>query len=401
MRTATQRLGIGLFGLAGLLACRPDAGKIVPPDPEPPIEAKPRAEVEAPPACGAGLVDHARALALVACLDGEAALAEFDRLLEVDQRDALAGLGLARVGVEFGLEAEARGLLAERVDDNRKTALGGRLGLALLAMREYEETPSDDAFHQAQSQLRNVLAVEGQNPHARALAVVLYLERADIEGGTGAGHSPLAQAICEGQLLDSAALLASCAEEAARRGEPDLARTLFAEAWASEGEHHAAALRHGVFELRVDNLRRARTLLEQALASPWPSIRIAAQTGLGATLERLGDSPSAIEAYRAALELSRMLERPDPPALAYDLGLALVRAGQTKADFDEAERLLEYYARTGEPDSTQRLRVRQAERALASIRAEAEGAEGGRLEQGVDEVVDAGQAADAELAGPE
>jgi tetratricopeptide (TPR) repeat protein len=306
----------------------------------------------------------------VRCLEGETALAEYARLLNADHRDPLAGLGLAQTGLEFGLEDAAQRVLRQVIDGDKTHALGARLGTALLAFARYEQHDEEDAFDTCESQLQNVLAVDPGNPHAHALAVLLYLLRAQMHDQ--GSQSPLALAICQEHEGANATLAASCAEEAWRRGDPGRARTLFVRATRADPDHHGAWLRHGILELEAGNTRSARQYLEQAARSPWPSIRISAQATLGTALDRLGDTPGAIAAYRSARDLCVATDRAVPADLLYNLGLAASRAGDDEAELEEARALLDEYLIRGNPPESRKLRVQQALRELELIRAEHE-----------------------------
>jgi tetratricopeptide (TPR) repeat protein len=364
---ASHSTSIGLavmLGL-GLLACREGA-----PTPSQPPEPR---EAAQPPvskkSCGARRSGHDRARELVRCLEGEAALAEYARLLSIDPRDSLAGLGLAQTALEFGLEDQAQRALEQAIQTDKAQSLGARLGQALLAFSRYEQH-DEAAFETCELQLQNVLAVEPVNPHALALAVLLYVLRAEQQDpGT---PSPLARAICEEHDGGNAILAASCAEEAWRRGDPGLARTLFDRATRVDANHHGAWMRHGMLELEAGNVRSAARYLEQAARSPWPSIRISAHATLGTALERLGDTSGAIAAYRSAWDLCIRTNRGVPPDLLYNLGLAASQAANDEAELAEAHELLEQYLASGNPPETRKLRVQHALRELELIRAEHE-----------------------------
>jgi tetratricopeptide (TPR) repeat protein len=345
-----------------LLACRE-------PTPTPPVTPElPEVRVNTKP-CGARRVGHDRARELVRCLDGEAALAEYARLLSVDQRDPLAGLNLAQTALEFGLEDKAYRVLGQAIESDKTHSLGARLGQALLAFARYEQH-DDDAFRTCEQHLQNVLAVDPGNPHALALAVLLYLLRAEQQDP--GSHSQLARAICEEHEGGNAILASSCAEEAWRRGDPGLARTLFVRATRADSDHHGAWMRHGILELEAGNIHSARQYLEQAVHSPWPSIRISAHATLGTALDQLGDTPGAIAAYRSARDLCVRTNRIVPSDLLYNLGLATSRVGGDEAELAEARKLLEEYLVRENPPASRKLRVEHALRELDSIRSEQE-----------------------------
>lgn len=356
--------GLVLFVASTLLGCDE-------PTPTPTVKPEPPAARVNTKSCGARRVGHDRARELVRCLEGDAALAEYARLLSVDPRDSLAGLGLAQTALEFGLEDEAQRELAQTLERDKTHGLGARLGYALLAFARYEQHDDEESFRTCEHQLQNVLAVDPGNPHARALAVLLYLLRAQKQDlGSPA---PLARAICEEhEGADAAVLASSCAEEAWRRGDPALARTLFVRATRVDPDHHGAWMRHGVLELEAGNLRSARQCFEQAVRSPWPSIRISAHATLGTALDQLGDMAGAIAAYRTALDLCVRTDRAVPPDLLYNLGLAASQVGDDEAELAEARALLEEYLTRGNPSASRKLRVQHALRELELIHAEHE-----------------------------
>jgi tetratricopeptide (TPR) repeat protein len=349
----------------GLLGCRE-------PTPTPPTSPEPAAaRVNTnTKSCGARRVGHDRARELVRCLEGDAALAEYARLLSIDHGDSLAGLGLAQTALEFGFEIQAQRVLDQAVQSDKTHALGARLGQALLAFALYEQHDVEEAFRICERHLQNVLAVDPDNPHAHALAVLLYLLRAQMQDP--GSHSPLARAICEEHEGAHAALATSCAEEAWRRGNPGLARTLFVRATRADPDHHGAWMRHGILELEAGNLRSARQYLEQAARSPWPSIRISAHATLGTALDQLGDTAGAIAAYRTARDLCARTNRSVPPDLLYNLGLAASQIGDGEAELAEARTLLEEYLSRGNPSASRKLRVQHALRELELIAAEHE-----------------------------
>jgi tetratricopeptide (TPR) repeat protein len=340
------------------------------PTPTPTVKPEPPAVRVDAKSCGARRVGHERARELVRCLEGDAALAEYARLLRADQRDPLAGLGLAQTGLEFGLEDEAQRVLLQVIEGDKKYALGARLGAALLAFARYEQHDEQDAFNTCEKQLQNLLAVDPGNPYAHAQAVLLYLLRAQLHDQ--GSQSPLALAICQEHEGANATLAASCAEEAWRRGDPGRARRLFVRATRADPDHHGAWLRHGILELEAGNTRSARQYLEQAARSPWPSIRISAQATLGTALDRLGDTPGAIAAYRIARDLCVATDRAVPADLLYNLGLAMSRAGDDDAELAEARALLDEYLTRGNPPESRKLQVQRALRELELIRAEHE-----------------------------
>jgi Flp pilus assembly protein TadD len=347
--------------ISGPLACREPPST----PPEPPDPPEVRVDTKS---CGARRVGHERARELVRCLEGEAALAEYAHLLTADQTDALAGLGVAQTALEFGLEQEAARVLTQALESDKTHALGARLGLALLELTRYEQQHDEAAFGACETQLRNVLAVDAGNPHAHALVVLLYLLHAQVQDS--GSHAALARNICQEHADAESTLAASCAEEAWRRGDPGLARTLFARATRADPNHHGAWVRHGMLELEAGNVRSARRYLEQAVRSPWPSIRISAHATLGTALDRLGDVPGAIAAYRTARDLCIRTHRVVPSELLYNLGLAVSRVGDDEAELADARKLLEEYLTREDPPAARKLRVQQALSELELIRAE-------------------------------
>jgi tetratricopeptide (TPR) repeat protein len=357
--------GLALVVVLAQLACREPT-----PTPTPTVTPEPREPHVNKKSCGAHRSGHDRARELVRCLEGESALAEYQQLLGADQRDPLAGLGLAQTALEFGLEADADRVLRDAIQTDKVQATGARLGHALLAFARYEQQAAEDAFNTCELQLQNILAVEPGNGYARALAVLLYLLRAQMQDP--GSHSPLARAICQEHEDSNAMLASSCAEEAWRRGDPTLARTLFVRAIRIDPDHHGAWMRHGILELEAGNVRSARQYLEQAIDSPWPSIRISAHATLGTALERLGDTPAAMAAYRTARDLCIRTNRAVPADLLYNMGLAASRVGDDEAELAEARMLLEEYSSRGNPPESRKLRVQEALRELELIRAEQE-----------------------------
>jgi tetratricopeptide (TPR) repeat protein len=304
---------------------------------------------------------------LVRNLEGEAALRTYTQLLTANSRDARSGLALAQTAIEFGLHESGDAALRQVLEGEKVHAIGARLGLSLLALARYETSADPADFKTSEDQLRNVLAVEPDNPHALAQAVLLYLLRAEKEPGR---HTPLARTICQEHEGTHASLAASCAEEARRRGDPRGARSLFVQATKADPEHHGAWLRLGVLELEAGNLRSARQYAEQATRSPWPSIRLPAHTTLGVALDRLGDTPGAIASYTAAWELCVGMDRAVPPDLLYNLGLAASRIADDEGELDRAQAILEQWLAIADTPHAQQLRVQQALAELASIRAE-------------------------------
>lgn len=361
-RLAHRGLALGVVALAG---CHPR-----PPDPpDGPDEPAPRVEDEAP---RARAPDHAQARELVRNFEAEAAFTAFARLLKADPGDGEAGLGLAQTALEFGLEARAEEQFQHAVDLDSTASLGARLGLARLAFARYEQSGAQATFDSSQKQLRNVLAVDSDNPRALALAVLFHLRRAERRAGD---RAPLARAICEEREPVHASLAASCGEEARRRGDPARARELFARALRADPKHHGAWLRWGRLELDVGNLRAARRDFERAADSPWPSLRVEAQAMLGVALDRLGDTRAAIAAYTAARDTCERSDRQPPPELLFNLGLAASELASTEAELDEAQAALERYLELAEPSDARRLQVQRALTELESIRAENERAQ--------------------------
>ncbi len=358
-----QTRTLAVWGLvAACLACRAPA-----PAPATTPESFERPRMAPVARTEAELRGHARARERVRELDGEAALEAYARLLNRDPGDALAGLGLAQTALEFGLEDRAAVLLARVVDDNRTYAHGGRLGAALLAFARYEADAEPGELERGENHLRNVLAVEPGHPHALAQAVLLYLLGDEREAGS---YAPLARAICSERDPDHAALAGACAEEAWRRGAPERARELFARATRLDPDAHGAWLRWAILELEAGNLRSARRYLEQATRSPWPSLCSFAGLTLGVVLDRLGDTPGAIASYEQALDLLERCDRPAPPELLYNLGLALTRIADSEAELARAQALLERYLADAQAPEHARLRVQQALAELELIRAE-------------------------------
>lgn len=366
-RRHTRRVLALLAGLAAVVGCheRTPTASVAPTPPS--ASTQPRARPSAQPED-----NHADARARLREFDGEAALAMYTRLLEANSADAMAGLGLAQTGLEFGLEQPATSVLERVLDGDETEAVGARLGLALLAHAHYEAQLDAAEFESGEFQLRNVLAVDGGNPHALALAVLLYLLRADRRGD---GHAALALAICQDHEPIHASLAASCGEEALRRGDPARARELFDRAIQADPEHGGAWLRWGLLELGVGNLHVARHAFEQAARSPWPSIRVSAHATLGVTLDRLGDTPAAITAYREALQLCERSDHPIPPDLLFDFGVAASRLASSDIELSEAQTLLELYLASGDPPPPRQLQVQHALAELASVRAEHERAQ--------------------------
>ncbi len=299
-------------------------------------------------------------------LEGDAALRTYTRLLTANSRDVRAGLELGQTAIEFGLQASGEEALQGVLEGEKVHAFGARLGLALLAFARYEASADPADFATGESHLRNVLAVEPGNPHALAHVVLLYLLRAENDPG----YAPLARTICQEHEPSHASLAASCAEEARRRGDPQRARDLFARATKADPEHHGAWLRLGVLELEAGNLRSARYYVEQATRSPWPSIRLSANTTLGVTLDRLGDTADAIVAYTAAWDLCVGMNRAAPPDLLFNLGLAASRIAEDEAEIARAQAILEQWLAIADRPQAQKLRVQQALAELDSIRAE-------------------------------
>jgi len=304
---------------------------------------------------------------MVRNLEGDAALRTYTRMLTANSRDERSGLALAQTAIEFGLQEPGEAALKQVLQGERVHAIGARLGLSLLAFARYEASADPADFSTCEDQLRNVLAVEPDNPHALAQAVLLHLLRAEKEPGR---HAPLARTICQEHEPHHASLAASCAEEARRRGDPQGARSLFVRATQADPEHHGAWLRLGILELEAGNLRSARQYVEQAARSPWPSIRLTAHTTLGVTLDRLGDTPGAIASYTAAWELCIGMDRAAPPELLYNLGLAASRIADDEAELARAQAILEQWLAITDTPHAQKLRVQQALAELESIRAE-------------------------------
>ena len=291
------------------------------------------------------------------------------KLLQADKRDVLAALAIAQLGFEFGLE-NTTSMLRQAFARDTYGSLGARLGLAFVAFAQYEQSGDESEFETCDKQLKNVLAIEPDNPHALAQAVLLYLARSEHEQQSG--HSSLAQAICQSREPTHATLAASCAEEAWRRGDPTRARALFIHATQADPQLHGAWMQHAMLEFEAGNIRSAQQFLERAIESPWPSIRISARATLGATLDQLGDTPGAIAAYRSARELCDRTKCTVAPDLLFNLGLALSRVGDDEAELAEARAVLEQVSRRADLPQSRKLRVEQALRELDSIRAEHE-----------------------------
>lgn len=306
---------------------------------------------------------------LVRNLEGDAALGMYARLLSANSKDALSGLALAQTAIEFELQPQGEAALQQVLEGDKVHALGARLGLALLYFARYEANADGGDFRASEGQLRNVLAIEPEHPHALAQAVLLYLLRAEKEAGR---HAALAQAICQEREPTHASLAASCAEEAWRRGDPQRARELFAHAARADPEHHGAWLRWGTLELEAGNLRSARQYVEHATRSPWPSVRLTAHITLGVAFERLGDTREAVTAYAAARDLYVAMSRTVPPDLLYNLGLAASRIAEGEAEIANAEAILELWQEIEFTSHEQQLRVQQALDELDSLRAEYE-----------------------------
>jgi Flp pilus assembly protein TadD len=304
-------------------------------------------------------------------LEGDAALGTYTRLLTANPADAVLGLGLAQTAIEFGLQERGEVTLQQVLQANKVHGFGARLGLALLSFARYEAHGNQLDFEASEEHLRNILAIEPENPHALAQAVLLYLLRADKEPGR---HAPLARTICSEHEPLHASLAASCAEEARRRGDPQRARSLFVQATRADPEHHGAWLRLGILELEAGNLRSARQYLEHATRSAWPSIYLTAHTTLGVALDRFGDTQGAFESYSRAWELCVRMDRESaaPPDLLYNLGLAASRIAVDEHEIARARGFLELWLMRHDSPHAHKLRVQQALAELESIRAEYE-----------------------------